>query len=455
MRKNICLAFMALLSCTMLTSVSAQYTLTVESAAAAHVPGNTVYRFYVNLTDPSDKFSAVYGNDQEHLVINTPAGIFNSPYNASWSASGINTAFLPIFPDMAEDSYATIGLDGPAVSPQADPSLVEDVALVPTISQYFVTGGTSLNVNTLTGGSWYVLNTAANALPDASLRVLVMQITTPGSVDGTLNFQVFPLGVGANQIQTSICFDGVGTFTGCGAPADVPGCMDATACNYDATATVDDGSCESLSCLDCCGVVNGDGTSCDGACGACGDATSCLDDCGVPNGDNSTCADCCGVANGDGSTCDGVCGACNDDTSCLDDCGVPNGDDSTCADCCGVANGDGSTCDGDCGACNDDTSCLDDCGVPNGDNSTCTDCCGVVNGDGSTCDGDCGACNDDSSCLDDCPDGWSYCGEGTTWDSVSKNCVCVTSCYGDLFIDGHIQLKDLLELLGVYGTFCD
>ena len=107
------------------------------------------------------------------------------------------------------------------------------------------------------------------------------------------------------------------------------------------------------------------------------------------------------------------------------------------------------------GPCDCEGNILDECGVCGGDNSTCLDCCGVVNGDGTTCDGDCGACNDDTSCEDDCPDGWSYCGEGTTWDPVSKNCVCVTSCYGDLFPDGHIQLKDLLELLGVYGTSCD
>ena len=193
-------------------TIQAQYSLTVESSPAVHVPGNTVYRFYVNMTDASDKFSAVYGNDQENLVINTPAGIFNSSFNASWSAAGINPAFLAFFPDMVEDSYATIGLEGPAVGSQADPSIVEDVDLSPSVSSYFVNGGTNLNVNTLTGASWYVLNTAANALPDGDLRVLVMQVTTAGSVDGTVNFQVFPLGVGADQVQVSIDFDGTGTF---------------------------------------------------------------------------------------------------------------------------------------------------------------------------------------------------------------------------------------------------
>jgi uncharacterized protein (TIGR02145 family) len=56
------------------------------------------------------------------------------------------------------------------------------------------------------------------------------------------------------------------------------GCTDATACNYDASANTDDGSCAT-----------------DDQCGVCGgDDSTCLDDCGVPNGDNSTCFTSCG-----------------------------------------------------------------------------------------------------------------------------------------------------------------
>ena len=132
MRKYIHLAFLAVLSSAMLTNVSAQYTLTVESAAAVAVPDHTVYRFYVNLTDPTDQFSAVFGNNESNLLLNTPDGVFNSSFNTSWSASGINPAFLSFFPEMADDTYATIGLDGPAASSglagAADPSLVEDAA---------------------------------------------------------------------------------------------------------------------------------------------------------------------------------------------------------------------------------------------------------------------------------------------------------------------------------------
>ena len=89
------------------------YFLTVESAPAVAVDG-TVYRFYVQAETATDKLSAVFGTNEDPLVFSTPGGIFNSPYNPVWSASGINPSFLAIFPEMADDSYATIGLEGPA-----------------------------------------------------------------------------------------------------------------------------------------------------------------------------------------------------------------------------------------------------------------------------------------------------------------------------------------------------
>ena len=51
---------------------------------------------------------------------------------------------------------------------------------------------------------------------------------------------------------------------------EVSGCMDASSCNFVSEAEFDDGSCD----------------------------YSCLDECGVINGDNSTCIDCAGVVNG-------------------------------------------------------------------------------------------------------------------------------------------------------------
>ena len=53
------------------------------------------------------------GTDEYNLVINTPRGL-EQLINTSWSASGINPAFVGFFPDLVDDSYATIGLTGPA-----------------------------------------------------------------------------------------------------------------------------------------------------------------------------------------------------------------------------------------------------------------------------------------------------------------------------------------------------
>ena len=145
----------------------------------------------------------------------------------------------------------------------------------------FQTGGTSLNVNTLTGGSWYVLNTAANSLPDANNQVLVAQITTSGDINGTMNFQVFPLGVGADQLQVSIDFNGAGTFTTAGpaGPNNACGCTDSNALNYDSSADYDDGSC--IAAVEGCT----DASSCNYDSDANVDDGSCLEDeCGVCGG---------------------------------------------------------------------------------------------------------------------------------------------------------------------------
>ena len=73
-----------------------------------------VYRLYVNTLDAAmDELSAVYSNAQEPLVLNVPEGIYNHP-QGSWNASGVNPGMFQDFPGLVDDSYVTIGLDGPA-----------------------------------------------------------------------------------------------------------------------------------------------------------------------------------------------------------------------------------------------------------------------------------------------------------------------------------------------------
>ena len=86
------------------------------------------------------------------------------------------------------------------------------------------------------------------------------------------------------------------------------GCTDATACNYDADATLDDGSCD----FDCTGCT--DPTSCNYDPTATQDDGSCAvnDDCGVCGGDNSTCSGCT-----DSNACNYDATATVDDGSCI------------------------------------------------------------------------------------------------------------------------------------------
>ena len=121
-----------------------QYDLTIEQSGPAADSG-TVYRFYVEANDPSDKISAVFGNDESPLVITTPDGIFNSPMNASWNASGVNPAFFAFFPDLQDDSFATIGLDGPAAPLDGNYQDPSQLDLGNVLTPFFTeNGGTSL-----------------------------------------------------------------------------------------------------------------------------------------------------------------------------------------------------------------------------------------------------------------------------------------------------------------------
>jgi len=256
-----------------------QYTLTVEASNATQA-GLTTYRFFVDMNDPTDRMSAVFADDESPMFIDVPEGAFNSTFNSSWNASGINPAFLAVMPELADDTYATIGLVGPAstsgLANAADPSIVEDNTQ--PITPFFLTNGiTYVESNTLVGSSWYILNTASNGLPDADMRVMILQVTTAGSLSGQISYQVFPLGVGPNEQRYTVAFDGAGLFGG-----EIQlGCTDDAACNYDATADEDDGSCVypdpgfcdcEGNVLDAAGVCGGDCMMDDNQNGICDDA---------------------------------------------------------------------------------------------------------------------------------------------------------------------------------------
>ncbi len=168
---------------------------------------------------------------------------------------------------------------------------------------------------------------------------------------------------------------------------EVAGCTDAAACNYDASATDDDGSCAEL---DECGVCGGSGIpegdcDCDGnvldECGVCGGS-------GIPEG----ACDCDGNTAADGYDCDGNCLADADGDGVCDEFEV--------AGCT-----DAAACNYDASATDDDGSCaeLDECGVCGGSGipEGACDCDGNTASEGYDCDGNCLADADGDGVCDE------------------------------------------------------
>lgn len=192
----------------------APYALLVETEAA-HQPGLTKHLVSIVLPE-GDRVSSIYGTNIHPLEVHAPAGVFNSPYNGSWSASGMNPKFFEIMPDMGDDTFATIGLTTGAkisgLDGAEDPTMVQDPGS-PWDTFFTTDGETTLSIDTHTGGAWFVLRTATNGAPQDG-KVLLMQVTTSGELRGAFNVQIFPGSGDYDQVRYRFEFDGKGEYPG-------------------------------------------------------------------------------------------------------------------------------------------------------------------------------------------------------------------------------------------------
>ena len=403
--------------------VTANYSMTIEEYAVhttGDLAGMTTYRFYIDMANETDFLSSIFGNEDNPFYLMTSDGFYNDGFATGSTAGGVQSQFFSFFPDMEFDSWVTIGIEEAATPPYTAVSTVESLAQPWTNAFNAATpeSGSDVVMDDFTGGAWYVLNGTPNGLPDpTTMRTLFLQLTTAGTISGTINAQVFPLGIGADQLQLTYSFEGAGTST-----AAVDGCMDETACNFDASATADDGSCTYAEAgYDCDGVCLADADG-DGICDAneipgCTDDTACNYD-ATATDDDGSCTfagaglDCEGNCLNDADM-DGICDenevlGCTDTTACNYDMAATD-DDASCTyptetyldcdgNCLNDANGNGICDEVDTAGCMDNTAC-NYAASATSDDGSCeyTSCLGCT--DDMACNYDMTATQDDGSCT--------------------------------------------------------
>ena len=467
---------------------------TVTTHTLGPFVGMTTYRVYLTTIAPTDGVSAIVGDDEFPLSLATTTTFYQEPIFGGVTPGNLSAVALSLLPELAYDSWVTIGLDRPASSVEGE---VNASLLAGSWDDIFESGQ-SFVVDDNYGSGWYLLPpTASNSLAGANLRVLVAQLTTDGDISGSFRAQVFPEGDQENDYRvdatfsmgedTAICgctdesasnYNPDATINDGNCIFDVPGCTFELACNFDPEATVDDGSCDFVSCYTL-GCTDSE------ACNYDGEATVEDESCTYP----SPPYDCEGNCLNDNDL-DGVCDefevlGCPDSTACNYS-GDATENDGSCVYAGAIYDCDGA-CINDVDAddiCDEVDDCIgvhDECGVCNGLGAIyecgCSeiplgncDCNGNMLDALGLCGGSCEADeNNNGICDDQEVEPSTYCGWGTYWNEDSMACVLLVPpylgpygdfsslnpCYFNLDNSSSVGAEDLLSFLGVYGQSAD
>ena len=188
--------------------------------------GMTTWRMYLHMLDEDDYLSACTGSDSHPFILESTSNPawYQHPSASETFATGINTAFFTAFPDLEYDSWFTIGVE--------DSSIDMDILSLadPTYDAFAAfEAGENIYSDTPVGNGWATLYPGLGAenpgFAGEDLRVLIGQITTAGTLSGSIYVQIFPWGVQDPDLRLLLPI----LYT----PTQ---CMDENACNYDASA---------------------------------------------------------------------------------------------------------------------------------------------------------------------------------------------------------------------------
>lgn len=186
------------------------------------VSGNT-YRVYAQLPSSEYSLHAVFGDNQNNLVIESTAPFYQHNYGGN-TAMDVNSAVLGLAPELAYDSWITIGKDNGNNNNLWDAGITFDS----------FSAGNALNIQ---DGAWFLLPTDPQTKEGRNNLILIAQLTTTGIASGVVSMQGWD---GENKAWR------LRGLTFSTSNAQIFGCTDSNAPNFNANATYNDGTCEAV-----------------------------------------------------------------------------------------------------------------------------------------------------------------------------------------------------------------
>ena len=119
-------------------------------------PEGSVQRMYIETPNATDVLSAVTGDVLNPTYIRSTQPFFQSSLSTDVTPNGINPAFFGFFPELAYDSWVTIGVESNAIG--ATESAVQVVPATTAWADNFNAGG-DIEMEGEFGDGWFVLGT--------------------------------------------------------------------------------------------------------------------------------------------------------------------------------------------------------------------------------------------------------------------------------------------------------
>ena len=185
------------------TSTVEGYGLSLELVASHEggaLDGLRTYRVYLDVANGDDQVTSFTGNDEFALALNTTTSFYQNAFGGV-TPNDITDGAIALVPELAYDSYVTVGLTG---EPEGQEGTVE---LIPGTWMDTFESGQSFTIGDGVGSGWYIVPpTAVNGLGGDDQRVLVAQLTTDGDISGQFRTQVFPQGDQVNDVRADLTF---------------------------------------------------------------------------------------------------------------------------------------------------------------------------------------------------------------------------------------------------------